>query len=271
VNKALFLGWLAAGSLAAQTIEVRSEFLRSDPRGEILSSDATPRPREILSPALVRNGFTSFHVVVRSDRINYFLYVSANPPDILKTAVYKEIFTRRGDQWIPDGLKPVKSPDFAVIPDPELEAPDQSARAYLLDVWVPPDAKPGRVRLEVQVKAGGWVIYPMEVRIVDAKVPEIQRVSRDPLPGVEAPAYEAVLAPLEAYLNGDHGGAAPRKKIPGTIREAVRRNAEQDAALARTLDHAQLEPAIKIRTEAKQSNGEWYLGVRDLIYRLAGE
>src|SRR5437588_11222505 len=93
---------LVAARLAAQTLEVHSEFLRVNPQGEILSLDKDPKPREILSPALVRNGFTSFHIVVRSDRpASFFLFASANPANALQTKIYRVRFVKRGEDWIP--------------------------------------------------------------------------------------------------------------------------------------------------------------------------
>src|SRR5437667_9059574 len=68
VSRLVFIGLIAAARLAPQTVNVYSEFLRVNPRGEILAADATPKPREILSPAVVRNGFASFQIVVRSPR-----------------------------------------------------------------------------------------------------------------------------------------------------------------------------------------------------------
>ena len=268
----------AASALPAQQLEIHSEFLRVDPHGEILSIDRTPEPREILSPALARNAFFSFHVVVRSPRINYFLFAGANPENAVKTAVYQEEFARHGADWVPDALRPVELPHFAVIPDPQSEAPEQSARAYLVEVWVPADAPVGRMRLEIQVKAGGWTVWPMELRILPAVVPSARVRSPQRLPAAELRADEAAMAPLLEYL-GRHGegpgtakpamSAAPTGP-PRSLREVIRRNAEQDMALARTLDPAALVPALNAKL-ATVGGGEWYLGVRDLLYRMASE
>src|SRR5713101_3036412 len=123
----LLLGLIIAARLASQTLEVHSEFLRVNPRGEILAVDATPKPREILSPAIVRNGFTSFHIVVRSPRpASYFLLAGSNPPDVFKTAIYKEEFVKRGDDWIPDALRLLRPPNFESIPDPAARIPGQT-------------------------------------------------------------------------------------------------------------------------------------------------
>ena len=43
------------------------------------------------------------------------------------------------------------------MPDPDEDIPGQNTRVYLLDVWIPPDADPGRFRLEAQLKVGYWI------------------------------------------------------------------------------------------------------------------
>lgn len=266
----LLLGLMASARLASQTLEVHSEFLRVNPRGEILAVDATPAPREILSPAMVRNGFASFHVVVRSQRpTSYFLLAGTNPPDILRTAIYKEKFVKRGEDWIPDALELLRPPNFEAIPDAGAAVPGQTASVYLLDVWVPPEAPAGTVRLEVQLKIGEWIIYPMEVRVLPARVPAIAGVA-SPLPGIEQRADEAAMAPLLDYMDG-HGKETRRVSMapPRSVREVIRRNAEQDMALARVLDSKALLPTLKVKLAPAAMGGEWYLGVRDLIYRLS--
>src|SRR5437660_9404983 len=102
VRGGFLIGLIGAARLAAQTLEVHSEFLRVNPQGEILPIDTTPKPREILSPALVRNGFATFHVVVRSPRVtNFFLFVATNPKDVFRITIYKEVFVKHGEDWIP--------------------------------------------------------------------------------------------------------------------------------------------------------------------------
>ena len=279
VVRFLLSGLIAAFQLAAQTLEVHSEFLRVNPQGEILLTDATPKPREFLSPGIVRNGFASFHVVVRSPRpTSYFLLVGTNPPNILRTAIYKEQFVQRGEDWIPDTLELLRSPNFGVIPDAGGGIPGQTACSYLLDVWVPPDAPADTIRLEVQLKMGTWTIYPMEVRVLPARVPARAGVA-DPLPEIEQRADEAAMAPLLGYM-GRHGegpaatqppGRSETGTAPGTLREVIRRNAEQDMALARGLDTKTLLPALKEKLAPTAIGGEWYLGIRDLIYRLSSK
>jgi hypothetical protein len=275
-TKTLLIAWIAAASLAAATIEIHSEFLRVDPQGEILSIDRTPSPREILSPAVVRNGFASFHIVVRSEKpTSYFLLAGTNPPDVFRMTLYKEAFVNRNGDWIPDILLPFRPPNFGVIPD------GQTACAYLLDIWVPGDAPVSTVRLEVHLKIGTWVVQPLEVRVLSARVPLLHGNSPRGLPAPEQRADESALDPLLRYM-GLHGEgprsasaarSAPGSKLatPHSIREVIRRNAEQDMALARLIDPKTLVPAVKKKQAASGSGGEWYLGIRDLIYRLSSQ
>jgi hypothetical protein len=271
VARLLTLALIAAARLASATLEVHSEFLRVNPQGEILPVDATPNPREILSPAVVRNGFASFHVVVRSARVtNYFLFVAANPANVLRATLYKEEFVKRGEDWIPDILKPLRSPNFGAIPDGEASIPGQTACVYLLDVWVPPDTPPGTVRLEVQLKVGVWVIYPLEVRILPALVPAMRPSSPQALPHVEERADEAVQAPFVQFMERRSAAMRhPKTAVPQTVREVIRRNAEQDMALAQLLDSKTLIPALKEKLATSSGGGEWYLTIRDMIYRLS--
>ncbi len=276
------IAWIAATPLAAATLEIHSEFLRVDPQGEILTLDRTPNPREILSPAVVRNGFASFHIVVRSENpTSYFLLAGTNPPDIFRMTLYKEDFVKRDADLIPDTLLPFRPPNFGVIPDGLANIPGQTACAYLLDIWVPGDAPVTTVRLEVNLKVGVWVVLPLEVRILPARVPTLRNGSLVDLPPLELRADESVLEPLLRYM-GPHGegprsaGAGkntspPKLATPHSIREVIRRNAEQDMALARLIDPKILVPAVKNKQAASGSGGEWYLGIRDLIYRLSSQ
>jgi hypothetical protein len=266
-----FLALLLGLPALAQTLAIHTEFLRWTPTGHVVAADSTPNPRELLSPAVVRNAYASFQISVESPRINYFLFVGSNPENVLRTAVYREDFTQHGQEWIPDALRPVKMPDFGVIPDPTSNIAGQTTRSYLLDVWVPADAPVGRTRLEVQLKAGTWTIWPMEVRILPAVVPGNVARSPRPLPDVAAPAAESARGPLLDYLDGrEPARAAAEPPAADSIRAVIRRNAEQDIALARTLDGTKLKPALREKVAAAASGGEWYLAVRDLIHRLSG-
>ena len=57
-------------------LEIYSEFQRVDPFGRIISNDRAQRPREILSPAIPRNGFASFHIVVTAPPVRAIFFLS---------------------------------------------------------------------------------------------------------------------------------------------------------------------------------------------------
>ncbi len=223
--KRIALALLFSGLLQAQSVEVFSEFWPLNrERGDA-------EPREIISPAVARNAFATFKVVVKAPAAsNYFLFCQANPDHIVETHLYK--LSTPGDS-----LEPVRSPNFGVIPS------DGSPRAYLLDIWIPPDAEAGRrVRVELQLKVGDWTVYPMELRIQKAVTPLLAK-------------------PLA---------------IPSDLDAALLRNREQDASLESLLGL----PEVLLLTARHIVNAwtayspfdqsrdyEWYLKARELMYR----
>jgi hypothetical protein len=261
---------LITAALRAQSLEIYSEFQRVDPFGSIVAVDRAEHPREILSPAAARNGYASFHVVVSiPPNTNYLLYVVTNPLDACRVALYKEHFVKTGGGWIPDTLAEVQRlPDFGAMPDPDEDIPGQNTRVYLLDVWVPPDASPGRFRLEAQLKVGYWIVRPMEVRVISARVPD-RSAGREPgraatLPRVEESADAAATAVLNDYMSGAFN---PTPAKPLTVRDIIRRNAIQDMALAGSPQA--LEQLRKGLPSRKTLGAEWYLRIRDLVYSEA--
>src|SRR5262249_19071974 len=125
--------------------------------------------------------------------------------------------------------------DFGVMPDADQAINGQTTRAYLLDVWIPPDADVSRFRLEVQLKMGDFTVRPMEFRVMEARVPDLSKVATgEPLalPPLETGADAAALGVVRAYLKGDQLPAAPGAK---TVRAIIQRNAIQDMALAASL------------------------------------
>ena len=254
--RALSASWIV---FAAQAIELRvySEFQRVDPFGNILPADRAEKPREILSPAVVRNAHTSFHVVVTGPpKTMYFLAIQTNPPDVFRWRLYEEKFVKAGETWIPDTLEEAREPFFGVLPDPAGNIPGQTTRVYLLDVWAPWNAPVGKVRLEVLAKTDYWRLWPMEVRVLPAIVPEMPLLEMPPdLPDFTMPADAAARRAL--------------KRKPGipaefsTVRGVIWRNGAQDAALAATLEGSTAPP------ERGSAGAESYLRFRDRVYREA--
>jgi hypothetical protein len=207
------VGVLAITGAGAQSLRVYSEFVSFDAAGE----PAVPKePREILSPAIVRNGFTSFQIVVEqpADR-HWTLYVGENPEGAVRVTVYRE----SGDKFEPVKL-PFEGAGVAV---------------FWMDLWAARNAVVQRIKIEPQlaVKAD-WLTYPMEVRVMDAAVP-------DSASGVK---------PL---CSGAPSGASDRDRLR-------MRNLMQDAALARM---ATARPPA-----AAGCGAEDYLKVRDGLFRL---
>jgi hypothetical protein len=149
---------LLAIPLLAQSIRVYSEFAQINDKGEVT---APAQPREILSPAIVRNGFTSFQVVVQVEPgTQYWLYVGQNPEDSVKITLYRE----SGGKLTP-AAQPIGG---------------SSTQALWMDVWTDRDAPVQRIKIEPQLNVNGdWVVYPMEARVMDAVVPDTS--SREPL------------------------------------------------------------------------------------------
>jgi hypothetical protein len=266
--KSALLLLLGAPAILAQSVQIYSELQRVDPFGNILALDRSPSPREIISPAVARNSFVSFHVAVSvPPGQNYFLYFQANPPDILRIRLYKEQFLHYGGNWIPDTLAETMSPSFGVVPDAQSGIPNQTSRDYLLDIWVPPDAEVGRrVRVEVLLKHGTWTIVPMEVRIMDAIVQAPAHPTPAALPPLDGAADSAAVHALASHFSGiSEWNSDP----PLSVRHILRRNAQQDMALA----EAKPTPALWLRVAPQIVNGwtlfpegaEWYLRVRDLL------
>lgn len=274
----LILLAFAESLLPAQSLEVYSEFQRVDPFGRIVAADRAETPREILSPAVARNGFASFHVVVSvPPQTNYFLYVVSNPVNACRVALYREHFARTKDGWVPDPLSEVRRlPDFGVVPDPDEQIPGQNTRLYLLDIWIPPEAA-GRFRLEVQLKVGYFLVKPLEIRVLDARIPDLTPALKGggprSLPGIEEPADASAAATVAEYVAGE---LSLPDEHPLTVRGIIRRNAVQDMALARLLDRNKAGPdKMKERWSTlaglRPLGAERYLRIRDFLYKESAQ
>src|SRR5258708_23455887 len=154
---AIFLvGVLASGGALGQALRVFSEFVLFDKAG-----NPTPaQPREILSPAIVRNGFTSFQIAIQypsmaASLASWTLYVGQNPENAFKITLYR----RSGEK---------------------LEAIDQPVRGagpeiLWMDVWADRSAAVQRAKVEPQLMLGAhWVIYPLDAQVMEAVVPEAE-------------------------------------------------------------------------------------------------
>lgn len=275
---------LLAGPVHPQSLRVLSEFQRVDPFGEVVAVDRTANPREILSPALARNAFASFRIAVTvPEREPFFVYVQTNPANIFEISLYEELYLKTSAGWLADALEPTKLPAFGTLPYLPLPIPGRNTVSYWMDVWVPRETPVRRVRLEVLLKAGqGWVMYPMEVRVTPAVAPSVD-VDSVALPPDTARADAPVIGPFRNFVCGER---ETRREEKLSMRQLIHRNAVQDLALARSLEAAEHEDLrgeilkrlglseratwCKTPSSFDKLGTEWFLRVRDLLYRRAG-
>jgi hypothetical protein len=223
---------LLSAPLMAQSLHVYSEFARIDAKGEVTEPAA---PREILSPAIVRNGFTSFQIVVQVEPgTPYRLHIGENPEHAVRVTVYRE----SGEK-----LEPV-----------ELPYEGSSTQVFWMDLWADRDAPVRRIKIEPQLTSanlnGDWMIYPMEVRVMDAAV---QGRASNELP---------LCAP---------NAKSQSEPTPGepSIDGMQLRNQRQDTALARQFSEAGISRMKSIcETPPPAANPEWYFRIRDYLFRL---
>jgi hypothetical protein len=222
---------LAAAASVAQPLRVYSEYAEINARGEVVAPES---PREILSPAMVRNGFTSFQVVIQAPKGTPFtLYVGQNPAEAVKITLYRASGGR---------LERV-----------ELPYESDSTQILWMDLWTDREAPVRRVKIEPELFIDGdWVVYPMEARVVEATVPDGKR------PEGEGGAF--------VILRRSICGARSTEDSAGGIYRMHFRNAQQDLALAA---RAPKEDVRKLVCDAAPSSDpESYLKIRDYLLRL---
>lgn len=253
----------------AQELAIYSEFQRLDPWGRVVPQDFEPKPREILSPALARNGHLSVHVAVTAPRgTNYFLYAGANPEGVVHIQVYREHFVPCGRTLCADWLTPVQTPVFGAMPESVRDMPDQTTRCYLFDIWAPPDSIPRRVRVEALIKTGIWEVAPMEIRILPAVVPSIPLRNEENIAPLQAPASATAHFQLLRYL----AGLDPvQPNGIQRVRDIIQRNAAEDMLLARSYNRSfpELNLFGWLPFAMPEIGAEWYLRVRDFLLRYS--
>jgi hypothetical protein len=226
---------LAAGAAWPQPLKVYSEFARLDAKGQPVAPEF---PREILSPAIARNAFNSFQVVVQvPDGTPWRLYVAQNPENAVDATLYR---------INNDRLERVAQP-----------ATGSSTQVLWMDLWADKGAPVSRIKVEPQLFVNNdWVIYPMEVRIMAASVPDGARAAGTAPPGEV----------MRGFLCGARvESAAPE---PGVVTAASLRfrNAQQDLALAALVPREELQERFGACDAAPpENNPEWYYRVRDFL------
>jgi hypothetical protein len=261
----LFCFFFIPLALAAQEVRVVSEFRRFDSKGELLAADREGTPREILSPAISRNAFSSFRIVMEMpEGADIWFEVGLNPDNAVAVTVYEESSGTDGK------LRQVSLPYRTKLP------PGATTATLWMDLWVARDAPVQRIKVEPQLYYDNhWYTYPMEARVVSPVVP-VTRPSSAAIPPEGSPADASVRALARERLCGARPGLGSGDP---SMWQFLRRNALQDLALA---GPAGFEAALLAATGAKTTAAwcadtsrpaqgpEWYLRVRDRIYRAAG-
>ena len=266
--RALGLGLVLLTAGRAQTLQVFSEFQRIGPHGEVVDLDRGARPRELLSPAWARNAYATFQVLVDVPAgTKYALHLGFNPENAFGYNAYRAVAEKLGERWVPDRLQPVSLP---------LEARSDGPAVYWIDFWVDRNATVRRVKVEPELYVDGrWVIYPMEIRVMHATVPEEGRFAV-PLPPADKPADATMLALLRTRLcDARNMGKPVSKEAPATIRELWLRNAAQDLPLAGStesmwgllgaVDRKSWCAAVPAPRPAGARSPEWILRARDRL------
>lgn len=233
---------LTAGAICAQSVQVYSEFAQLNDSSEVV---APANPREILSPAVARNAYSSFQIAIQVPKGTKFLvYIGQNPEDAAKVTLYR----RRAGK-----LEPV-----------ELPYSGESSQVLWMDLWVEANAAVRRVKIEPQVGIDGdWITYPMEVRVMEPVVPN----RSGPEEGV-ASAFQV----MQVYLCG--GKIRP---IAGRVpigAELVFRNAQQDVALAAAGSmplRDEMKKAMSGCSANPPADPEFYLRLRDFLFTPLGK
>jgi len=260
--------------LPAQELFVRSEFQRIGVDGKVIQQDRFERPREILSPALVRNGFASYMLTANIPAgIEYTLEVGQNPENSVSVVLYRQHYNPNG---IPDRLEKVAFPVQG-------KTAKQENHTFWMDIYVNNAAQVRRLKIEVQLWVGDrWVLYPMEARIVAPQVPPFQ-LKFWGLPAPEARSDAAMISPWRDHLCRPLKDEFQPKET--TIRLLQQRNIQQDVALVKKYGRdIGIQAFVRggIPPETAVPDGwcaapveqwrdalppEWYLKVRDHLYR----
>ena len=132
---------------------------------------------------------------------------------------------------------------------------------------VPPDVPPRRVRIEALLKVGYWMVAPLEVRVIEPTVPNTRGLPvREDIAPIGARSSDTAQRQLLRYLDG-----LDPEMPPGIlrVRDVIQRNAAEDMLVARALRVR--GPELNLMSwwpyTFPDFGAEWYLRVRDFIYR----
>jgi hypothetical protein len=231
--------------VSAQPLSVYSDLAQIDKLGKVTAPET---PREILSPALARNGFNSFQVVVEApEEAKWWLFVGQNPENSVKVTMYREL----GGSLMPVDLPYTSS----------------GTQVLWMDLWVEQNARVQRIKVEPELNLNDdWVTYPIEGRVMEARIPQgppfLPAAHPEP-PAVWMRTSVCPLPPGGIDTSGLIGGGV-------SLADLRFRNVQQDVRL---LDaHAAAKEDVRKLLggcdASPPSDPEEYLRIRDYLFRL---
>jgi len=173
---ALFPALAANGTAELQATE---EYRRPDPFGGIVAADHGDLSSfwRALSIEGARGAYVSFHLVAKVPTPGPYALTLRFEGDAgnLQLDLFREWFhfTDSDKQYYPDALIPVALPYRSHLPEPDNRIAQQTAQAFWVDLWIPPDARPGAYRARAVLEAGGTSsVLPIELQVLPAIVPD---------------------------------------------------------------------------------------------------
>ncbi len=163
--------------MADFSLSAFNEWTAHDPFGVVKAGDGEAAAlAEPVALRAARGGYVSLRVLVRGEG-EYRLAASAGGG--LEVDLYRVWYHRMhceegaSPEYFADALVPVRRSGNYRLPDPDNRIPGQKVQEFWLDVFVPPDVKPGKKRAGVRLTAGGAkVALAVRVEVLDALVPE---------------------------------------------------------------------------------------------------
>jgi hypothetical protein len=185
--------FLVCRNAAGAALAALPEYLRPDPFGSVVAVDL-PQGRRLVPATYgdarplelkgARGAYVSFHLVVEiqhgSDYRLTFDLGSGNSKLAVDVFLEWFHFTESDRNYYPDALVPVSLPYSSRIPDPVNRIEKQTAQPFWVDIWVPPDTKPGVYRGSAWLETGKQrCSLPFRLEVLPAVVPADDVVTVD--------------------------------------------------------------------------------------------
>ena len=136
------------------SVDVRPAHRRPDPFGGTVEVDRGGSADAPSAPVSAAPGsYASFQLVVKLETPGPY---EVNLKSPLPADAFREWFhmLAKEKRYVPDALIPVRLPYRSTMPEPDNRIPNQTAHAFWIDVWVPPDTAAGKYGIEATTRAG---------------------------------------------------------------------------------------------------------------------